>query len=183
MRARIAAMGFAMLASVAHGATPMVAAGNSHAMALHADGTVRTWGDDSRGQLGLGRTLAAPAPAPVVGINDAVQVASGENHVVALRRDGTVVAWGVNRLGQLGDGSTTSRSLPAAVTGLAGITQVSSRGGSSLALRGDGTVWSWGENYNGELGYDEAQLVPQQVDFPRRVRRPSPCRRGARCSR
>ena len=94
----------------------MVAAGNRHGMALHADGTVRTWGDDSQGQLGLGRTLAAPAPAPVLGINDAVRVVSGSNHVVALRRDGTVAAWGTNLLRQLGDGSNTSRSLPAPVT-------------------------------------------------------------------
>ncbi|HEX7607431.1 MAG TPA: hypothetical protein VF348_12015, partial [Usitatibacter sp.] len=82
-------------------------------MALHADGTVRTWGDDSSGQLGLGRTLLARAPATVLGLANVAQVSSGFNHVVALRTDGTVWAWGVNSLGQLGDGTTTNRSTPA----------------------------------------------------------------------
>src|SRR5437868_6981782 len=106
-------------------ATPTVAAGNSHNVALHADGTVRTWGDDSAGQLGLGRTLSAPAPAPVLGLTNVSRVAAGWNHVVALMRDGSVRSWGLNKLGQLGDGTTTSRSSPAPVPGLAGVTRVS----------------------------------------------------------
>src|SRR5260221_14281589 len=93
----------------AWGAAPAVSSGNHHSVALHADGTVRTWGDDSGGQLGLGRTLLARAPSPVLGVADVVQVSSGFNHVVARLRDGTVWAWGVNNLGQLGDGSTTNR--------------------------------------------------------------------------
>jgi len=43
-----------------------VSAGGSHSLALHADGTVRSWGDDSAGALGVGRSLVSSSPAVVV---------------------------------------------------------------------------------------------------------------------
>ena len=54
-----------------HAVAPAVSAGNHHSVALRTDGTVRTWGDDSSGELGLGRTLAAGAPAIVRGLVEA----------------------------------------------------------------------------------------------------------------
>ena len=51
-------------AGPAGAATPAISSGNQHSVALHADGTVRTWGDDSSGQLGLGRTLLARRRSP-----------------------------------------------------------------------------------------------------------------------
>ena len=165
-RCLLAALATALAAGApAWGATPAVSSGNHHSVALHADGTVRTWGDDSSGQLGLGRTLLTRAPAPVLGLSNVAQVSSGFNHVVALLRDGTVWAWGVNGLGQLGDGTTTNRSTPAPVEGLTGVIEISAGYGFTLALKGDGTVWSWGENYRGQLGYgyDESRRVPLHV--------------------
>ncbi len=145
---------------IAAAGAPAISAGGRHSVAVGADGVVRTWGDDSAGQLGLGRTLTVTAPVAVTGIANVARVSSGVNHVVALLRDGTVWAWGQNDLGQLGDGTTTNRSTPAPVQGLAGVMAVSAGGGHTLALKSDGTVWSWGENYSGQLGYDEGLLVP-----------------------
>lgn len=147
-----------------HAATPAVSTGDRHSLALHADGAVRAWGDDSSGQLGLGRVLYGATPAAVIGLSDVVQVDSGFTHVVVRRRDGTVWAWGENTRGELGDGSTASRSAPAPVEGLSGITAVAAGGSHSLALKDDGTVWSWGVNYVGQLGYeDNATLRPARV--------------------
>jgi alpha-tubulin suppressor-like RCC1 family protein len=151
------------IAACAHAASPAVSEGNRHSLALHSDGTVRAWGDDSAGQLGLGRTLQASAPAIVAGIANVAQVASGSNHVVARLHDGTVWAWGHNDVGQLGDGTTTNRSTPAPVAGLSNVTLVAAGYDHSLALKSDGTVWSWGVNYHGELGYDDAGLTPARV--------------------
>ena len=146
-----------------HAATPSVSSGNRHGIALRADGGVRTWGDDSAGQLGLGRTLQAQAPAVVAGISNVRRVASGSTHVVALLNDGTVWAWGENDVGQLGDGTTVSRSAPATVANLSNVRDIASGTDHSLALKSDGTVWSWGVNYHGELGYDDTVLTPAQV--------------------
>src|SRR6185312_10158215 len=134
-------------ACAAHAVKPMVSEGNRHGLALHSDGTVRSWGDDSSGQLGLGRTLQASAPAIVAGIANVAEVGSGSGHVVARLRDGTVWAWGHNDVGQLGDGTTTNRSTPAPVAGLANVTAIAAGFEHNLALRADGTVWSWGVNY------------------------------------
>jgi alpha-tubulin suppressor-like RCC1 family protein len=146
----------AAAATLCAAADPAVSAGNRHSVALHADGTVRAWGDDSAGQLGLGRTLTATAPALVTGITQVDRVSSGLNHVVALRRDRTVWAWGINTLGQLGDGTSTSRATPAPVAGLTDVIAISAGEGHTLALRADGSVWSWGQNYRGQLGYDDS---------------------------
>ena len=47
------------------GAAPQIDAGGFHGVALKADGTVLTWGDDSAGQLGIGRTLGSTTPLRV----------------------------------------------------------------------------------------------------------------------
>ena len=52
----------ALLVSTAQAATPTVSAGATHSLALHADGSVRSWGNDNAGALGLGRSLASATP-------------------------------------------------------------------------------------------------------------------------
>src|SRR5688572_29135702 len=91
-------------------AAPAVAAGGWHSLALHADGTLRAWGDDSSGALGIGRSLVSARPLAVAGLTNVIAVSAGGNHTLALKGDGTVWAWGANDNGELGDGTTTSRS-------------------------------------------------------------------------
>ena len=106
---------------LAQAATPSVRAGGFHSVAVDANGAVRTWGDDSSGQLGLGRALLTASAVTVTGITGVAKVSSGANHVLALMNDGTVRSWGRNSQGQLGDGTTTNRSTPAPVPGLTGV--------------------------------------------------------------
>ena len=90
---RLAFLAF-LFACCLHGAgqaaTPSVGAGGWHSLALHADGTLRSWGDDSTGALGLGRSLFATAPIPVAGLSGVVAISAGGAHTVALRDNGTV---------------------------------------------------------------------------------------------
>jgi alpha-tubulin suppressor-like RCC1 family protein len=92
-----------------------IAAGFGHTVALRSDGTVWTWGKNSKGQLGNGLTTdsAIPVQASTWGVTD---IAAGyEGSVVlkgVLRGDGTVWAWGSNSNGQLGNGLTVDSATP-----------------------------------------------------------------------
>src|SRR5688572_11315016 len=141
-----------------------VAAGYGHSLAVAADGSVRSWGDDSWGGLGLGRSLATPSPAVVQGLANVTAIAAGASFTAVLRSDGTVWTWGSNENGQLGDGSFVSRSIPVQVVGLTGVVQISAGRTHMMARRSDGSVWAWGSNNYGELGDDNPQRsTPAQV--------------------
>ncbi|GAA1384894.1 RCC1 domain-containing protein [Catellatospora chokoriensis] len=95
-----------------------VAAGLLHSLALGKDGTVRSWGGNEDGQLGIGSFGGVrDRPVTVSGLTRARAVAAGFNTSYALSRadDDIVLAWGRNSTGQLGDGSTVRRSLPVTV--------------------------------------------------------------------
>ena len=85
-----------------------IAAGANHSLALTKDGEVYAWGQNIRGQLGLGPTLgdANYTYAQKVAFPNSnvkiVQITAGGNFSVALSTEGTVWSWGENRGGQLG---------------------------------------------------------------------------------
>jgi alpha-tubulin suppressor-like RCC1 family protein len=141
-----------LLSTGVHSATPAISAGGSHSIGLKIDGTVRTWGEDRHGQLGIGRLLQSANPITSSGISGVKAISAGEGHTVALKLDGSVWAWGYNDYGELGDGSTAGRSTPAPVSGLTGVVAISAGGHHTVALKGDGSVWAWGHNAEGELG-------------------------------
>ncbi|MBM4353220.1 MAG: hypothetical protein FJ109_05390 [Deltaproteobacteria bacterium] len=100
-----------------------IAVGESHACVLLKDGSLRCFGDNRKGQLGIGlapSTLAMTAvPMPVPGLTAAaIHVSAGTAHTCALLQTGIVVCWGANEAGQLGNGATTSSLLPIPATGL-----------------------------------------------------------------
>ena len=74
------------------------------------DGQVYTWGQDSSGQLGLGkRELGANSPQHLRSLSTIplVQIAAGGEQSFALSVSGGVFSWGRNNCGQLGLGDTT----------------------------------------------------------------------------
>ena len=77
-----------------------IAMGYSHACALLADGAVRCWGRNERGQLGYGHTNnigddESPASAGNVNVGGTVaQIAAGGRHTCALLTDGAVALLG-----------------------------------------------------------------------------------------
>ena len=145
---------------------PIIAAGNSHCLAVCNTGIVQSWGYDGipllGGQLGDDTFLVnQPLPVPVATITGITAVAAGMNHSLALKNDGTVWAWGSDTMGQLGDNASHGdRYTPAKVATLTGITAIAAGWWHSIALKNDGTVWTWGRDSWGQLG-DNAALVDQ----------------------
>src|SRR5688500_11841244 len=98
---RTALLAVALSAIAVQAASPMVRAGGLHTVALHSDGSVRSWGDDHSGALGLGRQSYFPNPQAVQDLARVRKLSAGSNHVVALLEDGSVWAWGDNSYQQL----------------------------------------------------------------------------------
>ena len=78
---------------------------NDFSVALKADGTVWTWGNNSDGQLGIGDNVSKTYPIKVMEIENAIDVSVGYYDTVVVKKDGTVWSWGYNGYGQLGDGT------------------------------------------------------------------------------
>ena len=146
-------------------------AGNFHSVALKADGTIVTWGNNQFGQLGNNTSYTSPAGAGVttvaIGSVRFRAIAAGQWHNLALAVDGRVYAWGGNQSLALGRTGTAPALAPVVVAGLSAIRGIAAGGFHSLALGGDGSVWAWGDNNDGEMG--NGTLTPSAVAVPAKV--------------
>ena len=110
------------------------------------------WGDNSRGQLGIGNNVDSPIPVLVNGLNNVVAISCGGFHSMALKSDGTVWTWGWNLFGQLGHSDYVDVNSPVQVPSLTGIAGISAGWNHSLVLKSMGAVMAFGDNGNGQLG-------------------------------
>ncbi|MFM7271398.1 MAG: InlB B-repeat-containing protein, partial [Actinomycetes bacterium] len=145
--------------------------GYDSACALLDNGSVKCWGSNIAGQLGLGDTsyrgddlaeLGDDLPAVDLGsAHQAVQIATGANHSCALLDDGEVKCWGANG-GKLGIGDTANRgddpgemgdNLPPVDLGTGrSAVKIAVGGDNSCAILDDATLKCWGVNDSGQLG-------------------------------
>jgi cysteine-rich repeat protein len=146
--------------------------GKYHSCALFNDGSMKCWGYNYSGQLGLGNTTNHGAAPGQMGDNlltvsfatgKKVQaITAGNAHSCALLTDGNVKCWGYNAYGQLGLGTISNRgdgpgemgdNLPSVDLGT-GKTAVAIAAGQyhTCALLNDGSVKCWGYNVYGQLG-------------------------------
>ena len=131
--------------------------GYAHSLALQSNGTVWAWGNNTHGQLGIGKSgieTSESIPNLIQTLDSCISIAAGYGHSVALKKDGTVWTWGFNSSGQLGDGTEIDRNQPAIVPGLSNIISIAAGDYHTVALKNDGTVWTWGDNPFGQLGDD-----------------------------
>ena len=142
-----------------------VAGGYYHTAVVMGDGTVRTFGRNTNGQLGLGDTVTRLTPVQISGMTSATAVACGFYHTAVLLIDGTVRTFGRNNVGQLGLGDTTSRLTPVQVTGITSATAVAGGTYFTAVLLNDGTIRTFGFNGSGQLGVGDntSRQTPVQV--------------------
>lgn len=119
--------------------------------ALISDGTIKCWGDNVYGQLGIGNTDDQSTPQTVDDISTAISIGAGHNHFCALLDGGTVKCWGHGNYGELGNGATDNQSTPvlADITGATGLVVGY---GNTCAIVADGAIKCWGGNGQGNLG-------------------------------
>ena len=121
-----------------------------HSLALLADGTVYSWGDNASGQLGTGNNTNSTTPVNVPNLNGVISVAAGGYHSLALLNNGTMSTWGNNFFGQVNNNYSIG-NVPN-VRNLGNVTGVSGGFGHTMALLADGTVLASGFNYFGQVG-------------------------------
>ncbi|XP_026166477.1 probable E3 ubiquitin-protein ligase HERC3 isoform X2 [Mastacembelus armatus] len=140
-------------------AVSQVACGSQHSVALTKDGQVYTWGQGSRGQLGLGEgifTDSSPQQLRALSAMPLVQIAAGGEQSFALSVSGGVFSWGRNDCGQLGLGDTTDRNTPTHVDylNMKKTIHVSCGKDHTTILTKDGVVFTFGSGQYGQLGHN-----------------------------
>lgn len=140
--------------------------------ALLDNATVKCWGSNSSGQLGIGRSsnvgdepgdLGAGLTYVSLGTKLLpISVANGEHHSCALLSNATVKCWGANLYGSSGLGDTArhdgraaylGNNLPAVALGTGrSATAIAAGANHSCAILDNGTTKCWGQNNYGQLG-------------------------------
>jgi alpha-tubulin suppressor-like RCC1 family protein len=127
--------------------------------ALHNTGTIRCWGRNNYGMMGIGTTgsYLVNTRSNVYGITDAGDIDGGLGHVCATLKSGTVKCWGYGSYGNLGDGRGNYYSTrPVTVTGISNAAYLSESSGAynnntCVVLR-DNSMKCWGYGYYANLG-------------------------------
>ncbi len=150
----------------------------AHNIALKADGTVWTWGENGNFEIGDGTQIQRWTPVQVHGpgnvgfLTDVIAVTAGNDNCLALKSDSTVWSWGYNLTGGCGIGSTlwhikTPEQVhgPGNVGYLTGVTAIFASLTNNFAAKPDGTIWAFGNNSRGQIG-DSTNImrtVPTQI--------------------
>ncbi|KAI6070048.1 putative E3 ubiquitin-protein ligase HERC3 isoform X1 [Aix galericulata] len=133
-------------------------------------GELFTWGQNTCGQLGVGRQVTlTPTPQLVKGLKGIplAQIAAGGAHSVAVSLSGAVYSWGKNDFGQLGLGHTEDKDYPSYIEALEHWKTVFISCGAdhTAVLSKDGLVCTFGAGGAGQLGHNSTrnELTPRVV--------------------
>nr|XP_020447767.1 X-linked retinitis pigmentosa GTPase regulator [Monopterus albus] len=158
-----------------HGPIIMLAAGSNTSAALMESGKLFMWGDNSEGQIGLGKEGHASSPQEVTVGRPVSWVSCGYYHSALVTTDGALYTFGERDSGKLGLGTEQlpGHRVPQLVKSIKEpVTQVACGGGHTVVLT-DVSVYTFGLGQFGQLGHGtfifESRL-PRLVDHFRKGR-------------
>lgn len=105
-----------------------VSCGHGHVLARTEAQQCVTWGENTCGQLGIGRKCKPTFKPQILDMipSQVLCVSAGWAHSVAVGTDGRVYAWGLNSHGQLGVGDSKARLAPHLLHNIVDVFQVES---------------------------------------------------------
>ena len=129
-----------------------VAAGEQHACAIRADGSVWCWGRNDYGQLGDNSAADHTEPVQAIGVSGAIAFGAGFEFSCATVDSGEVYCAGTNAAGQLGTERSGGSSKPVLAQTPTRALQLALGDSHACALDPNGKLWCWGANGDGSLG-------------------------------
>lgn len=131
-----------------------IALGDQHTCSIDENGSLYCWGDNSKGQLGIGSTTDKYSPLLVSSLSNVTKISLGSLHTCAIgdlaSDTNSVFCWGDNTYGQLGDGNNTLQKSPIFIAN--GLTDIQLGSNHSCALDSSGSIYCAGDNSKGQLG-------------------------------
>jgi len=164
--------GFTTTSSSSASSAPAIAAGRYHNCAILDNASVKCWGYNNKGQLGIdnsanmGDNSGEMALLPVVNLGTgrtATAIAAGDEHSCAILDNASVKCWGQNGRGQLGIDNNTRMGnntgemalIPTVNLGTGRTaTAITSGGYHNCVILDNASVKCWGYNVRGQLGID-----------------------------
>jgi len=151
-----------------------VSVGGVHTVAISlSQSEVWTFGNNSVGSLGLGKTINLSLPPTKLGMT-AKLVSTGDKHSVIVDLDGNAWVFGYNEFGQLGLGDTKDRFRPVKLPHSKRIISVSAGTSHTVLIDESYDTLVVGSNEQGQLGLGKhitQQLTP--VRLPIKLRQVS----------
>ena len=160
-----------IVAPVDLGATAeSISVGPYHSCAVLTGGSVRCWGFDRSGSLGVGlpgqqvgstaQPVSSVDPVDLGSGRVAIGVSAGGQHTCVLLDDASMLCWGENDFGQLGAGDVVDRGRTLDSMGDAlvlvdlpgGVVSMAAGGEHTCAVLDDASLHCWGLNDFGQLG-------------------------------
>jgi alpha-tubulin suppressor-like RCC1 family protein len=128
-----------------------VAAGDSHALFLLANGALFSTGENEFGQLGHGDQVQRLTPFRVgaIATSKIIRIEAGGSHSIIQADDFSLYSFGKNAMGQLGLGGSIAVALePTLISPLIGtrIVQITCGAEHSAVLESNGILWTFGNN-------------------------------------
>ena len=149
-----------------------IVVGSYHSCAILDNASLKCWGYNANGQLGVGSTTQYGSAANQMGTNlptislgtgrTATAIGAGDQTTCAVLDNGSLKCWGRNNVGQLGQGSTATIGSAANQMGdnlaainlntAATVSRITVGGNHTCAVMSDGALRCFGYGANGRLG-------------------------------
>ena len=124
-----------------------------HCVCLDNYGNVFTFGNNNRGQLGIGEDVSHTSIPQKVNLPPCAQISCGEYFTMCLSESGEVYSFGYNQNGQLGLGNNEEiYNSPQVISSLKGVEFIECGGDHVFCKSLHNEIYCWGNNEYGQLG-------------------------------
>ena len=141
--------------------------GQYHTITLSDNGTAYSFGNNHKGELGLGHNNRVSLPTPIPNLPKINLISCGSRFTVCVDYEDFIWSFGENNCGQLGTGNKTNFNVPQKIFGIPPVFSISCGFEHTLMITNDSNLWSWGNNEYGQLCFEDkkGRTIPQKTSF------------------